>query len=98
MSLGLYVAPRFDYGAVKPWIRRAQRPASLMAIGGADGLLVSGDFPLAMKHRHDLVGRMQGRAGPRARLSIIYRLPEDLDEGRSNRPKAVCWTAVWKRP
>ncbi len=82
------VAPRFDYGAIKPWIRGRSDPHHYIAIGGADGLLISGDFPLEMKHRHDLVGAFRVGPGARARLSILYRLPEDLDEGLVEPPES----------
>ncbi len=36
------VAPRFDYGAVRPWLRRAASDV-FTAIGGNDGLLVWSD-------------------------------------------------------
>jgi GH15 family glucan-1,4-alpha-glucosidase len=82
------VAPRFDYGAIKPWIRGRGDPHHYIAIGGADGLLISGDFPLEMEHRHDLVGAFRVGPGARARLSILYRVPEDLDEGLAAPPES----------
>ena len=57
------------------------------AIGGSDGLLVSGDFPLAMKHRHHLVGHCRVEPGQRVRLSLIYMQPEDLDQASVNVPE-----------
>jgi GH15 family glucan-1,4-alpha-glucosidase len=73
------IAPRFDYGAVKPWIRR-YKDGHYIAIGGSDGLLISSDFRLDMKKRHDLEGFYNVRKGHRIHLSIIYQEPEDLDE------------------
>lgn len=80
MSLKFDCAPRFEYGAVKPWIRR-YKGDQYIALGGSDGLLISGDFCLGMKHRHHLEGTCSVGEGERAYLSIIYRRPEILDEG-----------------
>jgi len=80
MELLFEVSPRFDYGDVKPWIRqRGER--HFVAIGGSDGLLISGDIPLKMKHRHQLTCSYTAEAGKRLHLSIEYMKPEDLDEG-----------------
>jgi GH15 family glucan-1,4-alpha-glucosidase len=76
----LDIVPRFDYGAIQPWIRCYAKDHHI-AIGGSDGLLISGDFPIRMKHRHDLAGSCSVAEGQRKRLSILYRQPENLDEG-----------------
>ncbi|ADJ27993.1 glycoside hydrolase family 15 protein [Nitrosococcus watsonii] len=78
------IVPRFDYGAIKPWIQRRQDKRSgdyYIVIGGSDGLLISSDFPLEMKDRHNLQGAFYLNEGQRARLSLLYRRPENLDEG-----------------
>ena len=75
----LELVARFDYGAVKPWIRKVDKGHHI-AIGGSDGLFISGDFPVEMKHRHDLTGTCSVEEGQRLRLSILWRKPEDLDE------------------
>jgi len=78
------VAPVFDYGDIYPWIRK--RKDHHLAIGGNNGLLISGDLPLKMKHRHHLVCRCHCDEGKRAHLSILWRPPEDLDEGLVDPP------------
>ena len=103
-ELGVDVVPRFDYGAVKPWIRRYKKD-HFMALGGKHGLLISGDFLLHMKHRHDLVGSCAVAEGQRLRLSLIYRKPEDLDEGLEDVPdpeeldrrmeETIGWWKTW---
>jgi GH15 family glucan-1,4-alpha-glucosidase len=80
MKLSVEVSPRFDYGAVKPWIRR-RGDAHFIAIGGSDGLLISGNFPLRMKYRHHLSCTHAVEAGKRLYLSIVYEKPENLDDG-----------------
>ncbi len=87
VELNLTVSPRFDYGAVRPWIRK-KGDNHFIAIGGCDGLLISGDFPLKMRHRHDLAGSCIIGEGERRRISILYRKPEDLDEGLVGVPEA----------
>nr|WP_238985358.1 glycoside hydrolase family 15 protein [Nitrosococcus halophilus] len=102
------IAPRFDYGAIKPWIRRRCEDCQgehYLAIGGSDGLLISGNFPLTMKHRHELVGVQRVEEGQRAYLSLLYRLPEKLDEGRVDIPpielleqrfeETIQWWEAW---
>ena len=80
MILKFDCAPRFEYGAVNPWIRK-YKGEQYIALGGSDGLLISGDFCLGMKHRHHLEGRCSVGKDERAYLSILYRRPEMLDEG-----------------
>jgi len=75
----LDVVPRFDFGTIKPWIR-CYRQDNYMALGGCDGLLISGNVPLKMKHRHDLTADVTVEKGQRKRLSILHRSPENLDE------------------
>ncbi len=86
VDLGLDLAPVFDYGAIRAWIRQV-RDGQYAAIGGSDGLLISGDFSLAMKHRHHLAGHCRVGPGQRARLSLIFARPEDLDEGGAQAPE-----------
>jgi len=74
------IVVRFDYGSVKPWIRRLDHD-HFIAIGGNHGLLISGDVGCVMQHRHDLQGKCTIEAGQRKYLSIIYRRSEELDEG-----------------
>jgi GH15 family glucan-1,4-alpha-glucosidase len=98
------IVPRFDYGAIRPWIRR-YKEAHYIAIGGSDGLLLSGDFPLSMRHRHDLVASCTTETGKRFHLSILYRKPEDLDAGLVKPPdieeldqrleETVAWWRHW---
>lgn len=78
VALRLRVAARFDYGAIKPWVRR-EGVNIYSAIGGSDALVVRCDAPLAMEEQHDIVGSFTVRAGERVRLSLQYRTPEELD-------------------
>jgi GH15 family glucan-1,4-alpha-glucosidase len=73
------VVPRFDYGEVKPWIRRhSSRVHS--AIGGNDGIVVASDtFLETDAEAHALGARVTIRAEERERLSISFVRPEDLE-------------------
>lgn len=88
LEIGVRVAPRFDYGAVSPWIRRAGA-ASWAAIGGDDALLVQGDLALERDGEHELGARVTVRAGDRLRLALVYSRPETLDPEAPDPPSAA---------
>ncbi len=100
----LEIVPCFDYGTVKAWIR-SYKEDQYIAIGGNDGLLISTDFHCRMTDRHSITGSCTVKQGQRAHLSILYRLPEDLDEGRVEAPsieeleqrldETVNWWSTW---
>lgn len=79
VELDVNIAPRFDYGAVSPWIRH-HGVRLYSASGGNDALVISGDIDIRPDGKHTLVGRAKVRAGQRVRLSIQYVSPEDVDE------------------
>ncbi len=79
VELIVRIEPCFDYGTIKPWIRK-YGAEHYIAIGGSDGLLICGDIPLQMEHRHMLTGSFGVEKGQRLHLSIVHRWPEELDE------------------
>jgi GH15 family glucan-1,4-alpha-glucosidase len=87
VDLRVEVVPRFDYGQVRPWIRRAGH--AWQALGGDDGLVVEGDVPLALSGLHDLVAEVRVQAGDRLRLSLRHLRPEVLDSSGSSSPASV---------
>jgi len=87
LSFEVVVAPSFDYAEIRPWIRR-RRGGHFIAVGGCDGLLVSGDVPLALVDRHRLTGAFEIAAGERRRLSLVHAAPEELEDGAVNVPSA----------
>jgi GH15 family glucan-1,4-alpha-glucosidase len=103
VDLRVEVVPRFDYGQVRPWIRRAG-PA-WQALGGDDGLVIEGDVPLALSGLHDLVAEVRVHAGDRLRLSLRHVRPEVLDSSGSRSPtpaeldrrleQTVAWWRGW---
>lgn len=104
VALKIDVEPRFGYGALKPWIRMDSE-GNFLAIGGSHGLVISGNTDLELKHRHNLVGTCVTDEGSQAYLSIMFRKPEDIDEGRVEIPDTqelsrrlegtVSWWQVW---
>ena len=79
VKLKIEIVPRFDYGSIKPWIRKINN-GIYTAIGGSDGLLISGDIDLNMKERHELECTFTISHKERKRLSLIWKTPENLDD------------------
>ncbi len=100
----LEIVPCFDYGTTKAWIR-SYKNDRYIAIGGNDGLLFSTDFHCNMMDRHSVSGSCTVEQGQRTHLSILYRRPEDLDEGLVESPlieeldrrleETVTWWRSW---
>ena len=100
------VAPRFDYGEVRPWIRRHGHHLH-SATGGNDALLVWCDQELEEDPEHELVGRITVGAGDRVRLLIRYCLPELVDAHGRHRAdpeeldaqleQTIGWWREWAR-
>jgi GH15 family glucan-1,4-alpha-glucosidase len=86
VKLQVDIAPCFDYGSIRPWIRRYGK-GGFTALGGRDGLLITGDIDLDVRESHLLCGSCTVREGQRLRLSILYRRAEVLDEEMSDVPK-----------
>jgi GH15 family glucan-1,4-alpha-glucosidase len=78
VELELRIAPRFDYGEVRPWIRR-HGPRLHSTIGGNDGLEVWCERELGEESESDLVGRFAVGAGERVHLVLTYCPPEVID-------------------
>jgi GH15 family glucan-1,4-alpha-glucosidase len=97
------VAPRFDYGAVRPWLRRAATDV-FTVIGGDDGLLVWSDGELGVE-REALVASGRLHAGERLRLLIRFvrphllereQTPLDAGEVDGRLEEAVDWWRAWR--
>ena len=106
MDLRVRVIPRFDFGVVRPWVRK-QGPNFFSAIGGDDGILISCDEPLDQVGHNDLEARLTVQAGDRIRLSLQYERPEEIDENPPEPPRpeeldrrldeSVKWWRRWAR-
>lgn len=99
----LELAPRFDYGAVRPWLRRAARDA-FTAIGGDDGLLVWSDGEIDVE-RDALVVSAAMHAGERMRLAIRFVRPHlleheqigfDAEQVDARLEETVIWWHKWR--
>ncbi|HEU4657698.1 MAG TPA: glycoside hydrolase family 15 protein, partial [Capillimicrobium sp.] len=70
LQLDLSIAVRFDYGELRPWLRRDE-PGLVWAIGGDDGLLISWDGgDLELDGHHDLQASARLAPGVRRRLTL----------------------------
>jgi GH15 family glucan-1,4-alpha-glucosidase len=74
----LRVAPRFDYGQVRPWFRR-HAPRLHSATGGNDAVIVWCDHELHEDPEHELSGRVKVDVGDRVHLLLRYCPPELVD-------------------
>jgi GH15 family glucan-1,4-alpha-glucosidase len=88
LELGVRVVPRFDYGTIRPWIRPYGERAFAL-IGGDDGVVLSGDTELSLEDRYDLAGTIAVEEGARARISMEFAPPEDLDGDPAPVPEAT---------
>lgn len=73
------IVPRFEYGTIKPWIRR-YKITGFMALGGEHGLLFSGNSEFKLQNRNHLFSTFIVAPGKRVYLSMLYRKPEQLDD------------------
>jgi GH15 family glucan-1,4-alpha-glucosidase len=87
LNFRIRIVPRFDYGAVEPWIRR-HGTSLFSAIGGHDALLVWSDAELEAPDRHSLEATETVRAGERIRLSITSVDPTEADPPENPDPAA----------
>jgi GH15 family glucan-1,4-alpha-glucosidase len=76
----LELVPRFDYGAVRPWVRGREGEGIFAAIGGDDGLLIRSQVELERQEDgHGLRGGGSVAEGERVRLQVEFRRPVELD-------------------
>ena len=80
VELEARVVPRFEYGVSLPWIR-PYADGQWCALGGDDGLVISGDLRFEPDDRADLAAVFTVSEGDRLRVSILYAQPEDIDDG-----------------
>lgn len=76
----LTFAPRFDYGATLPWLRRERDYRLFSAIGGENALVIASDVDLTrVEDGHTLAATFSVRTGERARFSVTYTPAEAWD-------------------
>jgi GH15 family glucan-1,4-alpha-glucosidase len=106
MRFDIQVCPRFDYGEVRPWIRRHDQ-GLFSAIGGDDAIVVQCDHELERREQHDIGGFVVIEAGDRLRLAISSFPPQDIDISVPDRDSAaeldrrmketIAWWHGWTR-
>jgi GH15 family glucan-1,4-alpha-glucosidase len=78
VDMQIEVEPRFDYGEVRPWVRK--RGINLFtAIGGNDGLVIFCTQDIEQVDAHGLRARVAVQAGEKVYLSLRFGRPEDID-------------------
>jgi len=79
VRMSVEIVPRFDYGEVRPWVRRDASDRHV-AIGGDDAIVIWSDVELEAAE-HDVHGTFSLAAGERAWFSVRYMRPHRLDAG-----------------
>jgi GH15 family glucan-1,4-alpha-glucosidase len=107
VEFAVRVAPRYDYGQVRPWIRRHGEHLH-SAIGGNDAVLIWCEQELREDPQHELAGGFSVGPGDRVRLTLTYCPPEQVDAGPPPEPDAqgldellegtVAWWRGWSEP
>ena len=75
MEFDVRIAPRLDFGDVKPWLHPVGKHASF-ACGSNTGLLIYGDVPLEIVDDHDLNGTLRVGPGQQRALALQFYRPE----------------------
>jgi GH15 family glucan-1,4-alpha-glucosidase len=71
--------PRFDYGALPPWLRHHAAEGVYSAVGGDDALVIGADCPLAIDAgKVRLHGRFTVGPKRRCRFSLVASMAHDL--------------------
>ncbi len=106
MRVEVEVCARFDYGEVRPWVRRHDQ-GLFSAIGGNDAICVQCDHELERREEHDVGGFAVIDAGDRLRLAISSFPPQDVDVAVPDREspaeldrrlkETIAWWRGWTR-
>lgn len=97
------VAPRFDYGRTRPWLRRSDTD-TITATGGDNGLLIFSDGQPQIEQQA-VQARKLLHAGERLRLLVrsvqphlLEREPSDLDAEAIDRrlEETIAWWRKWR--
>ncbi len=81
-NVEIEVSPRFDYGSVRPWLRRSGS-GLFSAIGGDDGLLIWSDGELD-SDGESLCARASLHTGERLRLLMRFVRPHLLEDEQTS--------------
>jgi GH15 family glucan-1,4-alpha-glucosidase len=85
VEMALTIAVRFDFGELRPWIRRVHDD-TFVAVGSNDGLVIWSDAGLEAVDKYDIAASLSVKDGDSRRLSIQFDWPQNLDRESSNIP------------
>ena len=94
--------PRFDYGGLRPWLRR-HADGVFTAVGGDDALVLTSDASLTVDRRASaVVGRLTVAAGERRRFSLVSQWAHavevsavSVDDVDARLEETVAWWRRW---
>lgn len=73
------ITPRFDYGALPPWLSYHKAEDVYSAIGGDDALVIGANCPLTVdREAIRLHGRVTVTAGRRCRYSVVASMAHEI--------------------
>lgn len=78
ISLEASICPRFDYGEIRPRMRR-RADGVFVATGSDKGLIIWSDSVLEVVDHCDLGARIRLRAGERRRFRVQFQFPELIE-------------------
>lgn len=82
VAVDVCIEPRFDYGLLRPWLRRDQQTGAFTAVGGASALVIASDVHLDVDQQGlHVAGRATLGPGRRARFVTRAQPPHQLDPG-----------------
>jgi GH15 family glucan-1,4-alpha-glucosidase len=104
VAVRVEISPRFDFGELRPWIRRAGSNA-FAAVGSDDGLYVWANVALERSGPHDIRGDFSISGGQRLHVSMQFAQPAALDKESTDLPdpgecdkrleQTIDWWRTW---
>lgn len=102
VTFDVEITPRFDYGAVRPWLRRRD-DGCWAAIGGEDGLVIVADVDLDGDLEHDVVtSTFEVAAGERRRMAlrasashVVDPTATSVDDVDDHLEDTIAWWQHW---
>jgi GH15 family glucan-1,4-alpha-glucosidase len=97
------IAPRFDYGELRPWLRGHASTGAYTAVGGDTALIISSPCELQVNDEHDwLRGALTVEAGERCGFAVEARMAHVLtaevcpqDEVLRRLDETIAWWRRW---
>jgi GH15 family glucan-1,4-alpha-glucosidase len=106
LQFDISVAPRLDYGQVKPWIFSGGRNAHF-AVGSNTGIRIFGNVVLELVNEHDLQAAVDVSAGQKLHIGLRFCPPEEAnataaaqhpeDDLGAHLEETIQWWRDWSR-